>query len=229
MPKNTNVLREFLTLSRILIENSRDIPELNATLQGFGYTPQRWAEGVALLTAAEAMVSHQLLKYGQSYQATQDVNHAWRMAERVYTKTLKIARIAFGDEPKAVTALQLQGSRKKTVTGWLDQASVFYANLIGDPSLGAPLTKFGYTAAKIAAEAVLVERVRKALHTQAKGIGEAQQATADRNRQVADLGAWVRELRALARVAFADDPQQLEKVGIVVLNAPRRRKARVAG
>jgi len=225
MPKDTNVLSRFLIRSRILIENSRNIPEMNERLQEFGYTSQRWDEGLALLVAAEALVSHQLMVYGQAYQATQDVNQAWRAAEVVYTKTLKIARIAFGDEPKAATALQLHGSRKKTVSGWLDQASVFYGNLIADPSLGSALTKFGFTASKIAAEAVLVERVRKALLSRAQDLGKARQATADRDAKVAELETWVRELRALARVAFADNPQQLEKLGIVVLNAPRRKKA----
>jgi len=225
VPKNTNVLGEFLIRSRILIENAHSIPEINERLLGYGYTPQRWGEGFALLAAAEASVSQQLREYGESYAATEAVNRVWKEANAVYMKTLKVARIAFGDEPKAAVALKLQGPRKETVEGWMDQASVFYGNLIGDATLGDRLTKFGYTAAKLADEAALVDQVRKVLNAQGKETGEARQATADRDRQVADLDAWVGELKALARVAFTDDPQQLEKLGVVVLNAPRRKKS----
>ena len=224
MPKTTSLLSDFLTESRILVENARNLPDMSAVLKDFGYTAERLDQGLVLLAETEAVIQKQIREYGESYTATKALNDAWAAADAVYIKTLKVARIAFGDEPGAAAALKLSGLRKQTVTGWLEQASTFYASLTA--GFADQLTRFGYTPAKLAAEAALVEGVRKALQSQAKESGEAQQATVVRDSKVADLDTWVSELRAIARVAFADEPQRLEMLGIRVLNAPRaKRKA----
>lgn len=45
--------------------------------------------------------------------------------------------------------------------------------------------------------------------------GEAQAATQARDKKLDELAKWVSDLRAVAKVALADDPQQLEKLGIL--------------
>lgn len=223
MPKTTSLLSDFLTESRILVENARNLPDMSAVLKAFGYTAERLDQGLALLAETEALIQKQIREYGESYAATKALNEAWAAADGLYMKTLKVARIAFGDDPGAGAALKLSGLRKQTVTGWLEQASTFYTNLTA--GFADQLARFGYTPAKLAAEAALVEGVRKTLQAQAKESGEAQQATMVRDAKVGELDRWIGELRAIARVAFADDPQQLEKLGIRVLNAPRAHKA----
>ncbi len=89
----------------------------------------------------------------------------------MYIKTLKVARIAFGDEPGPSAALKLSGLRKQTVTGWFEQASTFYANLTA--GFADRLVRFGYTPAKLAAEAALVEGVRQTLHSPGQGVGRS--------------------------------------------------------
>ena len=191
-------------------------------LQGFGYTPERLAEGLALWNQTQALSQRQTREYGESFGATEALDSAWTTAHTAYVRTLKVARVAFGDEPLAAASLKLYGPRRESLAGWLDQASTFYANLT--PLVGR-LAKYGYTAAKVASEAALVETVRQAQQNQVKESGEAQQATVDRDRSVEALDMWVSELRAIAKVAFADEPQHLEKLGIAVLNAPRAKKA----
>lgn len=224
MPKNTSSISNFLLNSRILIENAQNIPESAAVLLNFGYNPTRMAEGAQLLSTAEALVQKQTKEYGESYQATVAFNQAYDAANLAYTQSLKIARIVFGDEAKAGTILKLYGPRLQTTAGWLSQASSFYTGLTSDSELAGRLAKFGYTAEKIAAEAALVETVRKALQAQAKEYGEAQEATVERDRTLAELDTWVSELRAVSKVAFAANPQELEKLGILALNAPRAKK-----
>ena len=118
-------LSEFLSGSHILIENARDVPELSGVLQGFGYTAERWAEGSHLLTATETLVQKQLKEYGESYEATEALNKAWDAANAAYIKTLKIARVVFGEEVMPAAALKLYGPRKQTAAGWMEQASAF--------------------------------------------------------------------------------------------------------
>jgi len=128
---------------------------------------------------------------------------------------LKIARVAFRNIPRAKKSIMLFGARKKTLSGWLDQASTFYANILNDNGLVTIIARFGYPPEKLREEAALVEQVEAKLAQQKKEIGEAQEATVKRDKALDKLAAYVSELKAAARVAFHDNPQQLERLGLV--------------
>ena len=50
-----------------------------------------------------------------------------------------------------------------------------------------------------------------------------------RDKALNALDTWVSAFRAICRVALADDPQQLEQLGIVVLNQSRRNSPKRRG
>ncbi len=221
-------LGEFLRRSRVLIENARGVPALAGVLVDYGYTEAKLAKGAQLLTEAEALSTKRAKDSGESRQATEELNAAWEAANNAYVKALKVARVVFGQEAKASAALKLYGPRKQSMAGWLDQARTFYGNVQGDASLSDRLKTFGYTEAKLGAEAALVDGVRANLQNHAHESGAAQESTVGRDKKIAELDQWVSDLRAICKVAFAENPQQLEELGIVVLNAPRKKKATAA-
>jgi len=208
----------FLQDARLLLGNCSSVPALAQPLEGFGYTASRWVEGRALFDAAEALVLAQARAYGEQYAATAATLAARSVANRAYSQTLKIARMVLTD-PGSVVALGLAGPRCRDLAGWVDQATSFYANL--EAASIAALGRFGYTPAKLANEAALVEVVVARVRAQARRTGEARQATADRDAALARLDAWLGSLRTVLRVALADDPQTLEAVGITVARRPR--------
>jgi hypothetical protein len=215
---------DFLQASRILIENAAGVPELAAALATYGYDAARLEEGRRLWAETDALAKRQLLDYGESHGASQDFEAAWTAANTAYIKTLKVARVAFGEDPRAITALKLYGPRKQSVAGWLEQAGTFYANLAAEPELAKRLSRFGYSAAKLEAERALVEELRRLSQAKAQGSGAAQASTAARDKKIRELDSWVSELRTIARVAFYESPQELEKLGVMALNGPRRAK-----
>jgi len=220
-----NTLGDFLQETRILIGNSQTLPDVAGALAEFGYDAARWAEGTALLQAAETLVLAQKKEYGEQYEATEAAQAAWAAADSAYTKTLKVARLVFADDVQATTALKLSGTRKATLAGWLDQALFFYGNLAAQPNLTTKMGKYGYTVDKIRAEKALVEALQTKVQVQAKETGEAQQATVTRDAAVKKLDQWVGELRAILKVALGDKPQVLETVGITVgVPGPKRKK-----
>jgi hypothetical protein len=213
---------DFLQAAGTLIENAAAIPAVAAALAGYGYDSSRLEEGRALWAEADALAKRQALDSGERGVATQDQDAAWAQANAAYIKSLKVARVAFGEDPKAIAALKLYGPRKQSLPGWLEQAGTFYANLAADQPLAKCLARFGYTQAKLAAEAALVEALRSKTRAKAEGVGTAQASTAARDRKLRELDAWVSELRTIARVAFYESPQELEKLGVLALNGPRR-------
>jgi hypothetical protein len=221
-------MAHFLETSRLLIENARGVPDISLALSGFGYDEARLAAGAKLLAETEALVRKQEKEYGEQHEASDEVEKARLDLDSAYIKSLKVARVAFAEDAKVSAALRLYGPRKQSQDGWLDQASSFYANLESDPGLLGKMAKFGYSAQKLKAEAGLLEALHKKIQLQAKETGEAQTATMERDRKVKELDGYVSDLRAIAKVAFYESPQELEKLGIMARSAPRRKKAEAA-
>ena len=217
-----NTLAEFMEGAKTLIENAAADPSVAATLAGFGYDAVRLAEGHRLWEEADAFAKKMTIDHADKRGASKDFDLAWAAANSAYIKTLKVARVAFGDDVRAITALKLYGPRKQSMAGWLEQADSFYASLSSDRRFAQSLSRFGYDAAKLATEAALVAEVRNKSQAHVQSNGAAQAATAARDAKFRDLDVWVSDFRTICRVAFYENPQELEKLGVMVLNGPRK-------
>lgn len=214
----------FLRSSRTLIDNASQLPEFFQPLAGFGYSPSRFEEGRRLWAEAEAALLQGAQGRGEARASTEELRRAWRLANGSYQRSLKLLRLAFPREGRAEVALGLRGSRRRSLAGWLGQASAFYANLLGAEELGAGLARYGYDASRLREEASLVEAVARRAGERRLRAGAVQAATARRGEKIAELAAWVGELRSVCRLAFADRPQELEKLGILVRSRPRPKR-----
>ena len=131
--------------------------------------------------------------------------------------------MAFGDDALAGGSLKLNGVRKQSVQGFLDQATPFYDNLVAGPAMKARMAKFGYPEARLVAEQKLVADLRQAVNVQLMESGEAQASTLTRDKALDALDAWASDFKAICKVALADDPQRMEQLGVLVLNQARRK------
>jgi len=170
-------------------------------------------DGRALYEDALALVNAQKAEYGDQYEASAAVRAAWDAADAAYSASLKVARVALQDDPKAHAALMLGGTRKQSLSGWIEQATAFYTNLLGDGDLMAAMAGFGFDAAKLEAEQALVQAVVAANLVQEKEKGEAQDATKQRDASLDAMDAWMSDFKAIARVALEENAQWLEKLG----------------
>ncbi|PKL09712.1 MAG: hypothetical protein CVV51_02405 [Spirochaetae bacterium HGW-Spirochaetae-7] len=220
MPKSSR--SKFLQGARTLVENAAGLPEMSSVLSGYGYTEARFKEGLDLVDAADSLSKRTSLEYGEKMEASAEFSGAWATANVVYSKTLKLARIALGDDPKGVAALRLMGTRKQSFSGWYDQAGTFYENMLGDKRFTDGLAVFGYTKDRLRDEKKVVDDVMKKYTTHAYESGSAQASTAERDRKLKELDSWVSDLRGVCEVAFYDTPDELEKLGPL---APTRRRA----
>lgn len=210
-----NRIDEFLLAAQVMIENSLADPDVKAALTAYGYTGETLAAGKTLYDEAVALQNSQKKEYGGQVAATSELNDIWETADHQYMRTLKIARVAFQDHPKADKAVMLFGRRKESLSGWLEQAQAFYANIQSDADLMKALTQYGYTTEKLQQESALLNQIAAKNQQQKKEMGEAQAATQARDKKIDELAHWISDLRAVAKVAMADDPQQLEKLGIL--------------
>jgi len=205
-------MQDRLRAAEVAITNAYDAKILAALTQ-FGYAESKLDEGKAIHKETRELVNRQLLEYGEQYEATNEMNSAWQEADDAYIRALKIARIALRDDTRVATALLLNGRRKRTLTGWLQQSMVFYKNLLGNADWMAAMLVYGYTPEKLQAEKALVDGVNESNLQQLKEMGEAQDATEKMHAKMEILDSWMSDFKQIAFIALEDNPQWLEKLG----------------
>ena len=216
MSKPKQSMAQRLMEAQVAIDNSLNNPTILNAVAAFGYDATRLQAARALYDEVMGLVAAQEREYGEQYEATAVVNAAWGTADLAYKKALKISRVVFKGNQKARNALGLSGSRKKTLSGWINQATNFYTNLLNTPDLIAAMTPYSYDQAKLEAEAALVQAVVAANAAQDRERGEAQEATQVRDAKMDELDQWTADYKAIAQVALSDSPQQLEQLGWIV-------------
>lgn len=209
-------IEERIRFSEVALTNALSDAEINAELTAVGYDSIKLQAGQALLNSVQDFSRNQVVQYAEQYAASDEVNKAWEAADKVYMRTLKLARIALKNHVKEQIALGLQGERKHTLTGWLDEAKLFYGNMVVSETAKAAMQSFGYTDEKWTEEAGLVDSVAHAVHMREIEKGEAQNATKQRDVKMDELDAWMQDFVAVARIALEEWPQRLEKLGIFV-------------
>jgi hypothetical protein len=216
MAKATKSIAQRLLDAELAINNTLSSPVILTAVTPFGYTQERLETVRLLHQEARELTDQQKLAYGRQFEATQEVQKAWDEAAQAYSAAVKIARIAFRDSPTAQTALSINGARKKTLSGWLDQARRFYNNMLQEPKFIAAMALYSYDQVKLETEAALVQAVASASEAQDKARGIAQEATQRREAKLDELDRWLADYKAIAEIALAASPQQLEQLGWVV-------------
>ncbi len=215
MAKPKHSIQDRLLAAQVAIHNALDDESLQGYLADFGYTQAKLEAGKALYETALAAQQTQQSEYGDQYDATDNVNRLWEEANKVYMRYVKVARIALRDWRGALSKLDLHGQRKRAIAGWIIQARQFYGSLLADADMMASMAEFGTTQAKLEAGKAQVDGVEEAHRIQGKERGEAQIATQARDAAMDALDQWVSDFIAIARLALEDEPQALEKLGIV--------------
>ena len=141
----------LLSDAQLAIDNALNNPKVLQYLSDFGYTKSKIQQGKQLYSAAAAAQLAQQAEAGGQISATTDVNEAWETAKKSYMRFLKVARVAFKRNSGVATQLNLGGTRKKSLSGWMAQAQQFYKNALGDQVILSELKEFGITEPKLKA------------------------------------------------------------------------------
>lgn len=209
-------IEEIIYESGLRINNSlSDAKVLNAVTP-FGYTETKLNEGATLLNEATTLVETQKREYGELDAAQTAYENERKAAHNDYMDMLAICKIAFKSDVKAISVLDLTGRRASTLSGWLKQTQGFYRAILANEEWKAALAVYGQTEEKLSAQLAAVEAVASASETVKKEKGDAQNATQERDEKLEELLDWVSDYEVIARIAMADKPQLLEKLGIVM-------------
>ncbi|MEZ5106029.1 MAG: hypothetical protein R2757_16135 [Draconibacterium sp.] len=207
---------EILFQAGVRINNSLSDPKVLNAVSPFGYTEVKFNEGETLLSEATTLVETQKREYGELDAAQTAFEDERKAAHGNYMDMLAICKIAFKNDVKAISTLDLTGRRASTFSGWLNQTRSFYRALLANDAWKTALTTYGQTEEVLNAHLAAIDTVTAASETKKKEMGDAQNATQERDMKLEELVEWVSDYEVIARIALADKPQLLEKLGIVV-------------
>ncbi len=124
-----------------------------------------------------------------------------------------MARVALRGDRGAAQKLGLHARQQTTQAGWLLQAQQFYANALADAMIPGALAAYNLTRGQLAAGQAQVVAVAARAVVQQAARGAAQASTYARDAALQALNDWMRDFRAIARIALADQPQRLAQLG----------------
>lgn len=151
----TQTIDAKILFAQNAIANSMDVPEILAAVAVYGYDATKLGEGKALQENTEMLQTKQKKEYGEQYEATDAMRLAKAITNKTYMKHVKLARIGLKDERGLWQSLQLNGRRKESFSGWLDQTSAFYTNALNTPEVLTAMEKYNITAEKLTANQTL--------------------------------------------------------------------------
>ena len=201
-----------LVAAQVAIETVLGDPGLQAIMAAYGYDAARMRQGQALREQALALYQRQRAALGQRFAATDAHASAQAQAHAIYMRHLAIARVALRGDRGVAQKLDLATARKRTHTGWLIQAQQFYTNALGDSAIVQQLAAYGVPREQLTAAQNQIAMVAGGLVAQQTTKDSAYALTKARDAALTALDHWMRDFRAIARVALADQPQWQAKL-----------------
>lgn len=214
MPSEYQTISEKLLAVKVMLDNASTDQEILRLLDIFNYGEQKVTGGVVLHTEVSDLVASQKKEFGEQVGATDDLNKTWDEAKKPYSNAYQIARIAFKYDPGALKELLLIGKRKESLNGWLEQANVFYTNLLNKEEYLQAMARYGYVRKKLEMESIQVSAVADANSKQEAEKGDVVTATLVRDKALDKLDEWTADFKKVARIALDGHDGLLKKLGI---------------
>lgn len=204
---------ERIGWSKTVIDTALSNPSIQKQIAKFGISKEDLLSGKARVDEVIQLGATQLKEKGDSYDATDELNAIRTEAKELFAKHVADARHALRNERGQWEALGLEGRRKNDFFEWLAQAEMFYNNVA---PIMPTLKKYNVTDAEIAEARMLLIKVVEAYQKRNREASEAKVATRLRNDAIRELDSWMKRFKQTAQLAFADEPQHLETLGLII-------------
>jgi hypothetical protein len=189
-------------------------PEILEKLSLHGYTRDKILLGKELVDRVNHWMTVQVNEYGKQYALTEDQEAYLSTTYAKYMVVVKVGRVAFKKQHNMLTRLDIVGARPRSLSGWLRSARILYTNLLETPEALIIINNFGIPTQQIEEGLQDIEKIEELHVKQLGGKSVAQQSTQERDKAFDELCDWYSDFRAIARIAFYDNPQLLEAMGI---------------
>lgn len=216
----STIVKEILDDSERIM-NFHESANVKPEMVKYGYTEAKMTEGKTLLASTRAACDRQAREYGEQLQANITLENHLKKCGDTYAIHIEAARFVLRDRTDAQSTLELNGRRSRTASGSYNQMVNFYERLTANDSWTAAMGKLLFTPEILNAQKAELVQIRKYKDDHSREMGEAQQATIDRDALLEKLDQWVYDYIKVARFALAATPQLLEGLKVTVRSTPK--------
>ena len=204
--------QKVLDAAHLAIDATEQETLIRQKMEQYGFGPVRMKEGKTLLTQATTAQQKKDRCYDTQLELAQQINAQLEAVQAQFKEHLRVARTAYRNEPTVQQILRIE---RIAPAGWscVRQASYFYHKL---QERKLSLATFGVSAKEIQQATTDTTQLLVMRQGRIRQKGLAENCTQKKNEAFRKLKKWVSEFRAVARIAFKDNPQMLEAFGMLV-------------
>ena len=210
--QNNAQVRETI-LSKAQLEMIQQDAQLMALMQAHGYGAAQFAEGMALVGAAEATYQARQTALAKLAVITQNLTQEQDRARLAYSQFRALARAVFTDAGDRIQ-LGLRGETPQAFDLLVARARLGYKGALESPAYADKLTTYGMPADQIQGQLEELEAVMTHTQTATAVRAEAAQATQDRNSAASELGRWKTRFVTVLRYATRNQPDLAARAGL---------------
>ncbi|MCP5048915.1 MAG: hypothetical protein GY940_17220 [bacterium] len=212
---------EYLEYTRVLFENLEKFPNFKTQMLAQGIDDGRIQVGIGARTGAWTSHDNYMSALNERDSQLKTVEELFDKAFGSYAGLVDRLRKEFYDDPQILAELELKGGRARTIAGFIDQSSRFYGACLTKDTIVAKLGAINITPEMIQSGKDDLEAYKTARSDFDEVKGRCQSLYATREKAFKPLRAWVALFKAAAKIAFADNLQELERLKIFVRNQPK--------
>jgi hypothetical protein len=213
----------YLHNTQVTFDNLQKSPAIKERIAEYGYDDNRITEGMDLYNDVLTLFRQHLEKRQERMAMGKQLRALFRQIFAEYMGHVKRLRIELKHQPEASAELALAGKRERRWAAFIEQALNFYRSAINDAGTAGIIQGLGFTAEKMQQGLDRIETYQNQRSDYEKLKGECQRLVAERDLLFLRLRQWMAAFTATCRLAFVDNLQTLEEIGIMVRNQPRSR------
>ncbi|MCP5048921.1 MAG: hypothetical protein GY940_17250 [bacterium] len=224
MANQKNFYQIFLEYTRNLFTILSRLVRFKENMAAQGFDADRITDGIQARTKAEDIHLNLMDKFNERSAKKKTVTSIFTLAWFYYAGFVKRLRPELFDDPATYAELGLTGIRKTTISGFIEQATLFYNAAMNKETVAAKLLALKITKEMLQPGYDSLKEFKEARSKYEEVKGECQSLGVDRRKAFRVLKFWVSAFKEAALMAYAENTQELEKLNIFVRNSPIRKK-----
>jgi hypothetical protein len=214
----------YLEFSRTVFTNFDTVPDFKDRLSGEGFDDEKMQQGRELNDYFESMYNSFLQAQQQRNSQRNVLNKAFNKFKREYRTIHQRVQQEYFHDIEFLELLGLTNPREKEKTKYIDQAANFFDVSLNNESVKLKLAEKKITETLLQRGKTALDGYYAAFAKYEEFNGTCQSIWQQRVEAYRFLKAFLDSLETSAKLAYFENPQELEKLKIFVRNKPAASK-----